>query len=109
MHVLIQPSLSVRGRIRADVTGITVRQILREEIGLLLNTTDDNQRFAKVSLRMAVRMAQGHEHLTRAALLAAHVIFDDGITAVEPAFVTEPFKNALGGVSLFTRAALVFS
>jgi hypothetical protein len=51
MHVPVQPSLGIGGGIRADVTCITVRQIQCEEVSLLLNTTDDNQRFAKVSLR----------------------------------------------------------
>lgn len=60
---LIQPSLGVRGRICPDVTSITLRQIQREEIGLLLDTTDHNQRFTKVSLRMSRRMAERHKHL----------------------------------------------
>ncbi|EEB82617.1 conserved hypothetical protein [Roseobacter sp. GAI101] len=108
VNMPIQPSLGVRGRIGTDITGITMRQIQREEIGFLLNATNHNQRFAKVGLRMSGRMAQRHEHLTRTALLVAHIIFDDGVPAVEAAFITEPFKNALGCVSLLTRAHLVF-
>ncbi len=57
---------------------------------------------------MSRRMAQRHEHLTRTALLVAHVIFDDGVTAVESTFITEPFKDALGRMSLFARARLIF-
>ena len=65
----VQPGLGIRGGIRADITGIAMRQIQRKEIGLLLNAADDNQRFAKVSLRMSRRMAQRHKHLARTALL----------------------------------------
>ena len=73
MDMTIQPSLGVRGRIGADVTGIAVRQIKREEVGLLLHTTDDNQSFAKVGLRMSGRMAQRYEHLPRTTLRAPHL------------------------------------
>lgn len=51
MDMLVQPSLGVRSSIGTDVTGITMWQIQREEIRLLLDTTNDNQRFTKVSLR----------------------------------------------------------
>ena len=57
---------------------------------------------------MAGWVAQWHKHLACTAFLAAHIIFDDGVTAVEPAFVTKPFKNTLGCVTLFARPAFVF-
>ena len=96
MHMAIQPSLGVRGGICPDITGITLRQVPREEIGLLLDATDDKQRFTKVSLRLSLRMAQWYKHLARIALLAVHVIRDDGIAPTKAAFVTKTLKEALG-------------
>jgi hypothetical protein len=44
------PSLGVCGGIRSDITPIAMRQIQREEIGLLLYATNDDQSFAKIRL-----------------------------------------------------------
>jgi hypothetical protein len=52
MYVSGQPSLSVRGRMYTDVTGITVWQIQCEKVRFLLNVADHNPRFAKISLCM---------------------------------------------------------
>ena len=59
MHVPVQPGFIVRRRISADVACIAVRQIKGEEKRLLLDTANDNQRFAKVRLAMPWGMAQG--------------------------------------------------
>ena len=59
--------------------------------------------------RAAGRMAQRHKHLTRTAPLGPHIIFDDGVTAAEPTFSTEPFKNAFCSVASLARASFVFS
>jgi hypothetical protein len=44
--------------IRADIAGIVVWLIPREEIGLPLNTAIENQRFTNISLYMSRWMAQ---------------------------------------------------
>ena len=104
----IQPGLGVRRRIRPDITRIAMRQIQRKEIGLLLNPANDNQCFAKVSLRMSGRMAQRHKHLARTTLLAAHIILDDSIAAVEPALIAKALKDAPGRMTLLARSPFVF-
>lgn len=63
MYMAVQPSLSVRSGIGADIAGITVWKIQRKKVRFLLNTADHNQRFTKVSLRMSRRMAERHKHL----------------------------------------------
>ena len=77
-----------------------MRQIKGKEMRLLLDPADNDQRFAKIRLAMTRRMAQGYKHLLTATLLAAHIVFDDGVAAVEPTFITEPLKNALGRMAL---------
>lgn len=87
MHMPIKPGFSVRRRISADVARIAVWQIKGEEVRLLLDPADDNQRLAKVRLTVPRRMAQWDKHLPRTAFFAAHIIFDDGVATIEPAFV----------------------
>ena len=59
----IKPGLGVGRWIRADIAGITMRQIKGKEVGLLFNTTNNNQSFPKVSLHMPRGMTQRHKHL----------------------------------------------
>jgi len=84
-----------------------VRQIKSKEIGFLLKPANDDQSFAKISLRMARRMIQRHKHLFAAALLAANVILHNRIAAGEPAFGPQPVKYPLGRVTLLARTPLV--
>ena len=57
MYMPIKPSLGIRRRISADITGIAVRQIKGKEVRLLFNTPNNNQRFAKI--RLTVTPADG--------------------------------------------------
>lgn len=52
MDVPIQPGLGVRSRIRADITGIAMRQVQRKEVGFVRHATNHNRCFSKVSLPM---------------------------------------------------------
>ncbi|EFO29951.1 hypothetical protein TRICHSKD4_5791 [Roseibium sp. TrichSKD4] len=108
MHMSIKPGFGVSFRISANIARITVRQIKGKKVRLLFDPANDNQRFAKVSLAMPWRMAQRHKHLPRAALLRTHIVFDNRIAAIKPAFIAQSFKYLLGCMALFARAALVF-
>jgi len=41
-------------------------------------------------------------------LFTTHVVFDDGVSAIKPACVTEPFKNTLCGMPLLAWPPFVF-
>ena len=64
-------------RVGPDVAGVTVWQIKGEEVCLLFDPADHNQRFTKIRLAMSRWMAQRHKHLARASLFAANVVFDN--------------------------------
>jgi len=68
---------------------------------LAFHTGDHDQGFAEVSLRVAGRMRQRHEHLALMQPLQPHVIFDDGVAAGESVFLFQPVEDALGRVALF--------
>ena len=87
----VYPGLCRRRRIGPHEIGIAVRQIHDEKIRLLLDTADDDNRFAKICLRMARRMGQRHEHLPGPPLMLTHVILDDRIAAGEAMLSLKPF------------------
>ena len=107
MYMPIKPSLGIRRRISADITGNAVRQIKGKEVRLLFEPADHNQRFAKIRLTVTRRMAQRHKHLARTALPAARIVFDDGVSAVEPTLITKAFKDPFGCVSLLAWLGFV--
>lgn len=49
----------------------------------LLNATDHHDRFAEVGLGMARRMIKRHKHLAFPPTVLAHIVLDDGVTALE--------------------------
>ena len=69
-------------------------------MGLALDATDDHQGLAKVTLGVARRMGQRHEHLPYLAAILSDVVLDRGVSAVEPVFVPETLEDALGSVAL---------
>ena len=90
MHMPIQPGLGGRCRIGPDKTRIAVRQIEGEEVRLLLNAANHDKRFTKIRLRMPGRVAERHEHLLAGALPGPDVVFDNRVTTIKPALVTQP-------------------
>ncbi len=82
-------------------------QVEGEEMRLLLDTINDDHRFAKVGLGMPGRMGQRHEHLATAPIMLTNVILHDRVAAGEAVFVPEPLEHPLGGVPLFARDAAV--
>ena len=69
---------------------------------LLLNPADHNHGFAEIRLGMAGGMGQRDKHLPAAPPLFPDIILDRRIAALKLVLVAQPFKNALGGVALFT-------
>ena len=100
MNVAIHPCLGYRRRIGPNVTRIAVRQVKREEVGLLLDPADEHHGFAKIRLGMARGVVQRHEHLLPAPLLIAHVVLHDRVAAREPVLIPQPIENPLGRVTL---------
>ena len=85
---------------RPEHTGVAVRQIEGEEIGLLLDATNENQRLTKVRLPMTRRMVQRHKHLAAAPLMLPHIGLHDRVAALKTVLVPQPFENTLGCVTL---------
>ena len=71
---------------RCDKSVIRVRAVHRQEMRLLLHSSDHNQRFAEVGLCLTRRMHQRHEHLPTAQFLRPRIVLDDGVAAGEPMF-----------------------
>ena len=67
-----------------------------------------NASFRTVLCRVICPNSHSFRGFARNALPCAHVIFDDGVTAVEPIFVPEALKYAPSCVALLARAYLVF-
>ena len=77
-------------------------------IRFLFNTTYDHKGFAKISLCMARRMAQGDKDFLVSTMELAHVIFDNCISARKIVFIPKTFKYLLGAMALFTGLASIF-
>lgn len=107
MDMAINPGLGYRCRIGAHKARITVGQIQREEMRLLLDTADHHHRFTKICLRVTGGMRQRDKHLTTAAPVFPDIVLDRRIAALELVHVPQPFKNALGRVALFARTVNV--
>jgi len=84
-----------------------VWQVKGKEVRLLFNSTDDNQRFAKVRLAVPRGVAQWDKHLLAAALLGTHIVFYNRVSAIIPAFIAQPFKYPLGRMPLLARAGII--
>ncbi len=79
---------------------IRMWQAHHEEVDLAFHATDHAQRLTKINLRMARPMRQRHKHLFGAPFLLAHVIGHRGQAASISMLIAQPFKDALGRVSL---------
>jgi hypothetical protein len=82
-HMAFQKGLRGLGRKRHSEAIIRMRQVHGQIVRLLLYTSDHDQGFAKVRLRLTWRMRQWHEHLLTTQRRRAHVVLNDGVTAAE--------------------------
>ena len=64
-----------------------MRKVHGEVVGLALDSTDDHQRFAEVTLGMSRGMGQGYEHLSDPTSALPDVVLDDRVLAREPVLV----------------------
>ncbi len=104
---MVQPDLwgFRRSRwIRTDVAGIAVRQIQREEVGLLIDAAGYDDRFANVGLGMTRPVRQRDEHFTMPPPILSHLILYDGTSPLKAMLVTEPFENPIGCLPLLVRS-----
>jgi hypothetical protein len=74
---------------------------------LLLHAGDHHQRFAEVSLRLALSMSQWNEHLPAVQLRRSHMVLHDRVTARETVLFLKPLEDPLRCVSLLGRSLLV--
>ena len=109
MHMAINPSLGRGCLKRPNITGVAVRQVEGEEMGLLFNAADHHHGLTEIGLSMAGRMAQRHEHLPPTPLLFAHVILDDRIAAGEAVLISQPLKDPLGRMPLLAVPSLILA
>jgi len=108
MDVAVDPGLGHRRRIGPNAAAVAMRQIEHEETGLLFHAANHDRRLTEVSLRMARRMSQRHEHLLAALIALAHVILDDRVAAGEATFIAKPVEYPLGRMALLARHLQVF-
>src|SRR5690606_3947815 len=108
MDVAIDPGLSHGRRIGPHIAGIAMRKVEHEEVRLPLHAANHHHRLAKVSLRMAGRMRQQHEHFLATLLPLAYVVLDDRVAASKPTFVTKPVEHPLGRMALLAWRLHVF-
>ena len=92
MDMAVHPSFRRRRWIGPHEIGIAVRQVHNKEVGLLLNTADNDDGFTEIRLRMSRRMRQWHKHLLASPLSLSHVILDDRIAAGEPVLGPKPLE-----------------
>jgi hypothetical protein len=85
-----------------------VGQIEDHEVRRLFYARNDDQDFAKIGLRFAGRMAQGHEHLLAADPGLPNVILHDGVSAPVSVLGLQPLEDLIGRVPLLLRPLLVF-
>ena len=103
MNVSVNPSLRHCRRIGPHIAGITVRQIEREKVGLLLHPADLHQSFPEIGLRIACRVRQRHEHLPAALLALPDIILDDRIAAGETMLGAQTVEYPLRRMALLAR------
>ena len=99
-HVAIQKGLGGFRRIGLHETAVAVRQVQHEVVHLALYSADDRHRLAEITLGVARRVGQRHEHLLSSPPTLPDVILDYGVLTIEPVLVLEPLKDALGRVAL---------
>ena len=107
MDMTIQPGFRRCCRIGPDVTGVAVRQIQGEDVGLVLNAAYSHDRFAEVSLRVAWCMIRRNKHLAMPSTVLPNIVCDNGVATAETMLVTQPFEDTLGGMPLLDRALLI--
>ena len=105
----VQNSLGGLGRVCLDETAVAVGQVQYEIVGFLLTASDDHQGLAEVALAMARRVGERHEHLPRLAAMLPEVVLDRGVSAAEPVLVPQTLIDALRGVALLLRDAVILS
>ena len=102
-HVTVEERLRRLLGIGLHEAGIRLRQVQAEEMDLLAHPTDHCDSLAKIHLRVARRVSQGHEGLPPSCPADPHVILHDGVAAREPMLVTKPLEDPLGRVTLLHR------
>ena len=105
VDVAVHPGLGGRRRIGADEAGVALRQVEGKEMRRLLDAADHHARFAEVSLGMARRVVQRHEHLPAAPPMLADVVLHDGVAADKAVLVAQPLVHPLRGVALLGALA----
>ena len=103
----IHPGLRRRCGVGPHEASVALRQVHDEEMGLLFDAINDNDRLAEIGLCMSRGMRQRHEHLLSAPLALPDVVLDDCVAAGEPMLITKPIEDALGGVPLLAMHRLV--
>jgi hypothetical protein len=83
MDMAVHPCLRRRSGIGPHETGVAVRQVHDEKMGLLLDATDDHRGFAEVRLCIPRRVGKRHEHLTAPPFALPNVALDDRVAAGE--------------------------
>ena len=103
----VQEGLGGLGGIGLDEAAVAVGQVEDEAVSLLLHARDDHHCLAEVALGVARRVGQRHEHLPCLAAVLPDVVLDDGVPAIEAVLVPETLVDALGGVALLLRNAVI--
>ena len=87
-------------------TAVAVGQVQHEVVHLALHTADDRHRLAelavarRITLGVAGRMGQRHEHLLFSPPTLPDVILEYGVLTVETVLVPQSLENPLGRVAL---------
>src|ERR1035441_10529277 len=95
-------------RIGLHQAAVTVRQVHRKEVYLLLHPADHRQRFAEVDLRVPRIMSQRHEHLALPLAALVHVVLYDRDPAGISVLVPQPLEDSLRGMLLLGWLTLIF-
>ena len=77
-----------------------MRQVQHEVVHLALHSADHRHRLPEITLGMARRVGQRHEHLLRPPSLLPDVVLDYGVLTGKPVLVPQSLKDALGRVAL---------
>ena len=94
-HVSVQKRLGGFRRIGLHETAVAVGQVQHEVVHLALHTADDRHRLAEITLGVARRMVQRHEHLLSSPPTLPDVILDYGVLTVETVLAPHRLKMRL--------------
>ncbi len=98
----VQKGLGGLRRIGLHQAAVAVGEVQHEVVHLALHTANDRHRLPEITLGVARRVGQRHEHLLSSPPTLPDVILDYGVLTGEPVLVAQPLEDSFGRVPLLS-------